>query len=189
MLGNARVSLFNKARLVALYALRYEKHSGSALRELLDRLAALGGGEYIPVCFVFAVYIGLKNFMQMIDDMVHFAGVDKRQGDLFSNESFLSIGRNVFRGLKGVENVLTQHVPQLGAILENLLKGKLKEAAYPYLEPAIALKDRSVFRFAIEYGLLSIATDLKISSFLSWAEPHSRKPSLPRNFVLRTQAC
>lgn len=36
--------------------------------------------------------------------------------------------------LKGVENVYTQHAPRLSQTLENLLKGRLKETSYPYLE-------------------------------------------------------
>ena len=39
-------------------------------------------------------------FNQLIGSMIEFAGSDQRQDDLFSNESLLSMGRNVFKGLK-----------------------------------------------------------------------------------------
>ena len=42
---------------------------------------------------------------------------------------------------QGVENVYTQHKPLLQATLDQLIKGKLKEATYPYLGTS-QLKDR-----------------------------------------------
>ncbi|KAJ3356205.1 vacuolar protein sorting-associated protein 45 [Allomyces javanicus] len=47
---------------------------------------------------------------------------------------FAQFGKTVMRGLKGVENVYTQHVPPLHGVLEALVRGKLKESAYPFLE-------------------------------------------------------
>ncbi|KAI9172915.1 vacuolar protein sorting-associated protein 45 [Blastocladiella emersonii ATCC 22665] len=42
------------------------------------------------------------------------------------------LGKSVFRGLKGVENVYTQHTPKLHTTLEQLVRGKLREAGFPY---------------------------------------------------------
>lgn len=36
--------------------------------------------------------------------------------------------------VQGVENVYTQHAPHLSQTLENLLKGRLKETNYPFVE-------------------------------------------------------
>ncbi|KAG0309219.1 vacuolar protein sorting-associated protein 45 [Dissophora globulifera] len=45
-------------------------------------------------------------------------------------------------GFKDIENVYTQHQPQLGQILEQLLKMRLKEASYPFVEnPTTAGRD------------------------------------------------
>lgn len=49
-------------------------------------------------------------------------------------ENLLSKGRNVLKGIKGVENVYTQHTPRLAQTLEQVIKGRLKEATHPYLE-------------------------------------------------------
>ena len=36
--------------------------------------------------------------------------------------------------MQGVENVYTQHSPHLSQTLDNLLKGRLRETSYPFLE-------------------------------------------------------
>jgi hypothetical protein len=65
---------------------------------------------------------------------LNISGADQRQGDLFSNESLLAKGRSALKGLKGVENVYTQHTPLLSQTLENLFRGRLKDTMYPFLE-------------------------------------------------------
>lgn len=45
LLQNPRVSELDAVRLVALYALRYERHSSSVLPALLDELARRGVSE------------------------------------------------------------------------------------------------------------------------------------------------
>lgn len=48
------------------------------------------------------------------------------------------------KDLKGVENVYTQHEPVLKDILDDLVKGKLKESLFPYLDSyAGAARDSS----------------------------------------------
>lgn len=65
---------------------------------------------------------------------MNIAGLDQRQDDLFSTDSLLAIGRSALKGLKGIENVYMQHTPHLSRTLENLFKGKLREASYPFIE-------------------------------------------------------
>jgi hypothetical protein len=78
--------------------------------------------------------------------MLNFAGADVRQDDLFMNENFFSRGKTALKGLKvghkgelfadcqGVENVYTQHTPHLSQTLDLLLKGRLRETSYPFIE-------------------------------------------------------
>lgn len=54
--------------------------------------------------------------------------------DLFESSSLFSGARHRFKGLKGVENVYTQHSPRLEATLQNLIKAKLKEQQYPLVD-------------------------------------------------------
>jgi hypothetical protein len=69
----------------------------------------------------------------LIPSLLHYAGENQRQGDLFSNQSLLSRGKSALKGLKGVENVYTQHTPFLADILDSLIKARLKEADYPLI--------------------------------------------------------
>lgn len=62
--------------------------------------------------------------------------------DLFESASLFSGARDRFKGLKGVENVYTQHSPRLEATLQNLIKGKLKELQYPFLEGGGHTRDK-----------------------------------------------
>ena len=66
--------------------------------------------------------------------LLNIAGADQRQDDLYSTESLLALGRSALKGLKGVENVYTQHTPHLSQTLEHLFKGRLRETSYPFLE-------------------------------------------------------
>lgn len=56
---------------------------------------------------------------------------------MFSNQSFLSRGKSALKGLKGVENVYTQHTPLLAETLDLLIKARLKDTDYPFVEGSI----------------------------------------------------
>uniref|UniRef100_A0A7C8YKA5 Uncharacterized protein n=1 Tax=Opuntia streptacantha TaxID=393608 RepID=A0A7C8YKA5_OPUST len=117
LLSNENVSDIDRLRLVMLYALRYEKESPVQLMQLFNKLAAKSA-KYKP---------GLVQFL------LKQAGVDKRTGDLFGNRDLLNIARNMARGLKGVENVYTQHQPLLFQMMESISKGRLRDVDYPYV--------------------------------------------------------
>jgi len=74
--------------------------------------------------------------LQLVYVLMNIAGSDQRQDDLFSTDSLLAMGRSALKGLKGIENVYMQHAPHLSRTLEHLLKGKLRDASYPFLEGA-----------------------------------------------------
>ncbi|KAF3445556.1 hypothetical protein FNV43_RR10732 [Rhamnella rubrinervis] len=116
LLNNESISDIDRIRLVMLYALRYEKESPVQLMQLFSKLAR--SAEYKT---------GLVQFL------LKQAGVDKRTGDLFGNRDLLNIARNMARGLKGVENVYTQHQPLLFQTMESIIKGRLKDVDYPYV--------------------------------------------------------
>lgn len=37
--------------------------------------------------------------------------------------------------LQGVENVYTQHIPLMSDMLDPLLKGRLRDTSYPFIDP------------------------------------------------------
>lgn len=117
LLNNENVSDIDRLRLVMLYTLRYEKESPVQLMQLLNKLASRSA-KYKP---------GLVQFL------LKQAGIDKRTGDLFGNRDLLNIARNMARGLKGVENVYTQHQPLLFQTMESITKGRLRDVDYPYI--------------------------------------------------------
>lgn len=62
--------------------------------------------------------------------------------DLFQPGSLFSGARDRFKGLKGVENVYTQHSPRLESTLQDLIKGRLKEQLYPFVEGGGTTRDK-----------------------------------------------
>ncbi|XP_075699393.1 vacuolar protein sorting-associated protein 45 isoform X1 [Rhinoderma darwinii] len=127
LLQNQRLPELDAIRLVMLYALHYERHSSNALQSLISDLRNRGVSE--------------KYRRQLVSSVVEFGGKRVRGSDLFSPKDAVSITKQFFKGLKGVENVYTQHQPFLLDTLDQLIKGKLKDNTYPYVGPS-TLRDR-----------------------------------------------
>lgn len=117
LLNNESMSDIDCLRLVMLYALRYEKESPVQLMQLFNKLASRSA----------------KYKSGLVQFLLKQAGVDKRTGDLYGNRDLLNIARNMARGLKGVENVYTQHQPLLFQSMENIIKGRLRDIDYPFI--------------------------------------------------------
>ncbi|XP_077403878.1 vacuolar protein sorting-associated protein 45 [Vanacampus margaritifer] len=126
LLQNPRVTELDAARLVALYALRYERHSSSVLPALMDELARRGVSE---------------RRRKMVQCVVEYGGKRVRGSDLIAPTDAVAITKQFFKGLKGVENVYAQHQPLLHDTLDQLLKGRLKDSQFPYLGSS-SLRDR-----------------------------------------------
>ncbi|KAG8537899.1 hypothetical protein GDO81_023598 [Engystomops pustulosus] len=126
LLQNQRLSELDATRLVMLYALHYERHSSNALQSLLADLRNRGVSE---------------KYRRLVASVVEFGGKRVRGSDLFSPKDAVAITKQFFKGLKGVENVYTQHQPFLLDTLDQLIKGKLKDNMYPYVGPS-TLRDR-----------------------------------------------
>ncbi|XP_076157736.1 vacuolar protein sorting-associated protein 45 [Alosa pseudoharengus] len=126
LLQHPRVADLDAVRLVMLYALRYEKHSNSILPSLMDDLQRKGVSE---------------RHRKMVQSMVEYGGKRVRGTDLITPTDAVAITKQFFKGLKGVENVYTQHQPLLHDTLDQLIKGRLKDSQFPYLGPS-SLRDR-----------------------------------------------
>uniref|UniRef100_A0AAR2KD71 Vacuolar protein sorting-associated protein 45 n=1 Tax=Pygocentrus nattereri TaxID=42514 RepID=A0AAR2KD71_PYGNA len=126
LLQNPRVSELDAVRLVMLYALRYERHSSSILSSLMEELNRRGVSE---------------KYRKIVQAMIDYGGKRVRGSDLITPTDAVAITKQFFKGLKGVENVYTQHQPLLHDTLDQLIKGRLKDSQFPYLGPS-SLRDR-----------------------------------------------
>jgi hypothetical protein len=120
LISSSQVPASSKLRLAILYALRYQKMPGNSIPAVVDSLITNGG---VPAERARLVYV-----------LLNLAGADVRQDDLFMNENLFSRGKSALKGLKGVENVYTQHTPHLAQTLDLLLNRRLRETSYPFIE-------------------------------------------------------
>lgn len=67
----------------------------------------------------------------LVKALLKFGGVKRRKSDLFGSDP-VAMTRRLIKGLQGVENIYTQHVPWMKPVVEDLMKGKLKESQFPY---------------------------------------------------------
>jgi vacuolar protein sorting-associated protein 45 len=125
-----------KVALVALYALRYEKTQPVSLAMLVDLLTAAGGVPARQADLV-AKLLAYHSSLQQ-SQAAGAGGIT----DIFESTGIFGGARDRFKGLKGVENVYTQHSPLLETTLQSLIKGKLKEAQYPFVEGGATTRDK-----------------------------------------------
>ncbi|KAI9810984.1 MAG: vacuolar protein sorting-associated protein 45 [Pycnora praestabilis] len=135
LIPSLNVPADSKLRLVALYALRYEKQPNNALAILLDLLSAAGN---VPQNRINLIPKLLAYHHSLQSSAVTGGGFS----DLFESASIFSGARDRFKGLKGVENVYTQHSPRLEVTIQNLIKGRLKEQQYPFVEGGGTTRDK-----------------------------------------------
>jgi vacuolar protein sorting-associated protein 45 len=126
LVANEKVTHLDCMRLVLLYALRYERHTSKDVQGLHELLSRRG----VPT-----------HYRSLVSTIIEYAGKSKRGSDLFGTQNPLSFTRKLFKGLKGVENVYTQHRPLLADTLDSLIKGKLKDAQFPFVKD-FQLKER-----------------------------------------------
>lgn len=105
------------AKLVMLYALRYQNQANNNISSLINMLERNGVSQY---------------YIRCVKHVLEYGGWNIRQSNLFSDETAVKITKRFFKGLSGVDNVYTQHKPVLHDILEDLIKGRLKENLYKY---------------------------------------------------------
>lgn len=110
-----------KVGLVALYALRYHKQPSNALPMLADLLVAAGGVTPRQADAVNAVL----SYHTSLPSSQSQGGIS----ELFESAGIFSGASSRFKGLKGVENVYTQHTTLLESTLQSLIKGKLESSS------------------------------------------------------------
>jgi vacuolar protein sorting-associated protein 45 len=120
VLGNTKVRLQHKVRLVMIYALRYEGSRSSATLQFIDTLRDLGCDARL---------------LRAIGAVTRYGGEAERSADIFGNRNmFTKLSKKVTQGFKGVQNVYTRHEPLLRDILGQVAKGTLPAASFPFHE-------------------------------------------------------
>ncbi|CAK7213712.1 vacuolar protein sorting-associated protein 45 [Sporothrix curviconia] len=141
LIQNPSVSADHKVGLVALYALRYEKQGQTNVAMLVDLLTAAGNVPQRKADLV-AKLLAYQHSLQ------HGAGVGGSGAgaggiaDIFESSGIFAGGAKALRGLKGVDNVYTMHTPLLETTLQNLIKGRLREQQYPFVEGGGSTRDK-----------------------------------------------
>lgn len=127
MIGNEKITPLDLTRLVLLYALRYERNTSNDIKGLRNELQKRAVKD---------------THLKLILNMIEYAGATVRTSDIFGqSKNALAMTKRFIKGLKGVENIYTQHKPLLHDTLDQLIKGKIKEFQFPYLGKEI-LRDR-----------------------------------------------
>ena len=76
----------------------------------------------------------LETDVSLVDTILSYSGSAKRGGDLYGEKTaFAKAMKMGGRAIKGVSNVYTQHTPLLCETLDLVAKGRLKEAAFPFV--------------------------------------------------------
>ncbi|XP_047139616.1 vacuolar protein sorting-associated protein 45 isoform X1 [Hydra vulgaris] len=116
---NQKVRHIDATRLVLLYALRYERTPNNEIKALRNDLQKRGVDDQL---------------LKLVLNIIEYCGATVRGSDIFGqNKNALAMTKKFIKGLKGVENIYTQHKPHIHDILDDLIKGKLSEKQYPYL--------------------------------------------------------
>ncbi|CAI4228232.1 unnamed protein product [Auanema sp. JU1783] len=116
LLRHPKTTRLNALRLVLLYTLRFETYSNNECSNLVKMLKDKDSSAG-----------------NIVSAMIRFAGHSKRSNDLFGQGSTMEMTKRFIKGLKGVENIYTQHEPYLKDVVENLVRGRLSDQAYPYV--------------------------------------------------------
>ncbi|KFX94624.1 hypothetical protein O988_05354 [Pseudogymnoascus sp. VKM F-3808] len=134
LLQSPSVTAEGKVRLVALYALRHQRHPSNALPLLLDLLSATGNMPQRQIDIVSK----LLHYQSSLQQVQNASGIT----DMFESANIFSGARDRLKGLKGVDNVYTQHSPRLEITLQELIKGRLREQQYPFVDGGGSTRDK-----------------------------------------------
>lgn len=78
------------------------------------------------------------NEVKIINQLLDFCGLKRNRTpnqttDILTTENVKAFTKKVIKGFKGVENIYTQHKPMIKEIIEDMVRGRLKETQFPFL--------------------------------------------------------
>lgn len=117
IVAEERINIDDALRLILLYSMRYERHANCGTVGLLNALKSRNGRTHLVP--------------KMLEYISQYA-----RTELFSTVKItdaVKLTRQLIKGMKGVENVYTQHVCALKEILEEIFKGRSIDQHYPFI--------------------------------------------------------
>lgn len=148
VLVDQKLSPYHRAKLVLLYAIRYERRGqGGPPR---PGMAAPRGNSLADLMNTLQMLYTEEKYRDLIPMAMSLVGASAgaRMSDLFGDRKPMSIIKKKLGGLKGVENIYTQHSPLLMSTLDQLLKGRLPEKSFPIVDRN-NLRPREVYIFMV----------------------------------------
>lgn len=118
LVGSTRVRDVDALRLVCLYAITFDKQPRSDLPSLLRMLEHRGMDR------------DQQEVVQMLLDQ-HRRCSSAGNATEFTTENVRAFTRKMIKGLKGVENIYTQHSPMIKELLSDVARGRLRDSSYP----------------------------------------------------------
>ncbi|KAL7078949.1 hypothetical protein ACQ4LE_001388 [Meloidogyne hapla] len=134
ILQHPKTTELNALRLAMLYALRFESSANNSLNLILDLLRQKG--------------ITNRN-IQLVKILLEYSGHKKRQSDLFGNKSAMEMTKKFIKGLKGVENIYTQHEPYITQLIESVSRGRLPVSNFTSTDSSINSRFDEIIIFII----------------------------------------
>ncbi|KAK7574339.1 hypothetical protein V9T40_011530 [Parthenolecanium corni] len=148
------------AKLVMLYALKYATHPNNHINGLINTLA---NDNNVP-----------SRLIQLIHKVIEYGNKQAHLSDNFgTQEAVIQVTKRIFKDLQGVENIYTQHSPVLKETLEDLLKGRLKENAFPYFHSQTVAVPRPTDIIVFIVGGATYEESLAVHQ-LNCTYPHAR---------------
>jgi vacuolar protein sorting-associated protein 45 len=121
LVSDERITVDDALRLILIYAMRYERHANCGTVGLLNALKARNGRVH------------------MVPKMLEYISQNARN-ELFNLAKItdaVKLTRNLIKGLKGVENVYTQHICVLKELLEEVFKGRSIDQQFPFISSEV----------------------------------------------------
>lgn len=137
LLGSTVVAASCKVRLVGLYAIRYGSLPNNYLVDL--RASLLSDPRCQRESEGWQIIADILRFHTSLSKDCQFFNTAANSSGATSH--FLAKRPN-FMGAKGVENIFTQHSPRLERVMQDLLRGRLRDVDFPHLQEDTATQSK-----------------------------------------------
>ncbi|VDN19643.1 unnamed protein product [Cylicostephanus goldi] len=133
LINHPKTTSLDALRLVLLYALRFEGNPSNDLNSLVNLLKR----DALRLVLLYALRFegnpsndlnSLVNLLKrdmdcanIVRSLLKYGGAGRRKTDLFGEGSTMEMTKRFIKGLKGVENIYTQHEPYIKTVMENAL--------------------------------------------------------------------